>query len=163
MNMDNHLTDDQIVRYLVDPVDLPSGFIIHMETCLHCQSEKNSLESKLCRLGEIARSSAPEIRKRIILPHIQTEKSHSMSWVRSPAVGATFAVGVLLAVWLGFSHMEQQNKVAKLTTEMIRDEYLMTEIEKLDRNDLPQTWIDISSDSEVDLDDSLIEILTPGS
>lgn len=163
MTANNHLIDDQIIRYLVDPEDLSVDFRFHMESCSHCQAEKNRLERNLFNLGEIAKDFTPELSRRIIFFRGRRKKSHTWNWFRLAIVGMTFTVGVLLAVRLELSHIEQQKRVARLTTEMIKDEHLMAGVEKIDSNDLPQALSEIVGDSEVDLDENLIKMITPES
>jgi hypothetical protein len=156
-----HLNDDQIIRSLVDKADLPIDLQEHLTTCPQCQTARKRLGGAVERLGERAIRSAPSFKKTIRIPEKQAIGNtwRPWGWLSLSAVGAA-ALAVTLMISL---NTYRQRSLAGLYDEMIKDERLLTEINVLEKSDLPQTWLDISGDSEVNINEEMLEVITPGS
>jgi len=76
-------------------------------------------------------------------------------------MGATAGMAIAIIVLVSL-HTMQQRSLAKLYDEMFKDERFISEINMLGKNDLPPLWMDISGDSEVNLNEEMLEVIAPG-
>ena len=163
MKQDVHLNDDQIIRSLEDKTDLSVVLQEHLASCSQCLSARKKLEGAVVRLGEQARNSAPLFKKAIRFPDRQPLKTSwwSWNWRSFSAMGATAGMAIAIIVLVSL-HTMHQRSLAKLYDEMFKDERFISEINMLGKNDLPQLWMDISGDSEVNLNEEMLEVIAPG-
>jgi hypothetical protein len=166
MNPENfpHLNENQIIQSLVEKADLPPALREHLSSCSQCKIARENLEGNLTRLGEMAMNSAPPLQKKIILSCEQQRKTYQWLWEWRGISALTAAAGVVLMLaGLVSLNNTQQRTLAKLNEEMLKDERFMTEISKLERSDLPQSWLDISGEFDVNIDEEMLEVISPGS
>jgi hypothetical protein len=55
-----HLSEDQLIRLVVDSSHLPDDLQSHLAGCSHCQDRRQALVQKLERLAATARAYAPQ-------------------------------------------------------------------------------------------------------
>ncbi len=160
----SHLNDGQIIQSLVEKANLSPALREHLSSCSICIAKRKNFEGNLTRLGEMARNSAPSLRKKIILPWAQSEKTYQwlLGWRRISALSGAVAIA-LLFIGLVFWNNPQGSSLAKLNDEMLKDERFMAEISNLGKSDLPQTWLDISGEFDVNINEEMLEIIAPSS
>ena len=159
-----HLKDEQIIQSLEEKIDLSLEDRKHLATCSRCRIERKNLEENLIRLGEMAVRSAPSLQRRIMLPSEHPAKTYQRlwGWRKITALGVT-AGFALLFFGLVFLHKSQERTLAKFNEEMLSDEHFMNEIVRMGKSDLPQTWLDISGELDVTIDEEMFEFITPSS
>ena len=162
--MNVHLHDDQIIRSLVDKTDLPAAVREHLASCPQCRAARENLKRTAVRLGDLARMNAPTRQKTIRLPGRKPQKTAwwSRDWRTLSALGAAAGIVLVIGVLLSL-HTIQERSQAKLYDEMIKDERFMSEINLLQKSDLPQSWLDISGESEVNINEEMLELISPSS
>jgi len=164
LHNDSHLNDSQILQSLVAKEDLPAAVQEHLASCSRCIAARKYLQGNLTRLGELAVNSAPLLQKKIVIPRQQqaVPSQWLSGWRSIFALTATAGV-VLLFIGLVSLKNTQEQAFTKLDEETLKDERLMAEISKLGRSGLPQSWLDISGELDVNIDEEMLEILTPSS
>ena len=60
-----HLEEDDMLRAVIDDTDLSALQRQHLAQCSQCRSHRQSLESELTHLGQLAERYAPEPLRRI--------------------------------------------------------------------------------------------------
>ena len=154
-----HLEENDILQAVIDTADLPLAQQQHLVDCPRCRLQKERLENELAHLGHLAERYAPEPRRRVSLP---PQKVRSPLFSRGFAVSAAAVAAVLLVVLGTFlirSH--QQASIGNLAKDMVEAERLMTEVNGLVENALPQGYLDIVGETDLKQDDDFIDFLIP--
>lgn len=156
-----HLNEDQLLRAVVDVDDLPPSLSEHLASCPQCRQAKERFELELSGLGDLARRFAPSAKKAILLPEERSQSAHEWSWKRRTAFG--MALTVLLVVFVSwqtdlvlFAPGENGYMPA---LEIQNAEELISEVNMLVANPLPQVYLEICAESELDLDETFGEVL----
>ncbi|MDX1708269.1 MAG: hypothetical protein R3274_06690 [Desulfobacterales bacterium] len=155
----HHLEEDHILRAVIDDTDLSALQQQHLAECSRCQADRERLESELAHLGQMAQRYTPQPLKRIRLVE---EKVRSPFSLRGFAFSAAAVAAVLIVVWATFLIRSQQpGRVGNLAQDMVEAERLMTEIDVLVENALPQVYLDIVGETNLNLDEDFIDFLIP--
>lgn len=143
-----HLDEKQIIEAVFDERGLERMLRSHLLECQACRGQKEALQGRLTRFGQISRGLAPESFRKPKL----SERSAPVSapvWKNRPALalGLAFTIMVLLLSPLTINRdkLYSQDLVYR---EMIQDEKFMNEIEKLEENPLPRFYVDMGDPSE---------------
>lgn len=155
-----HLDVDQLSRAVVDVDDLPPSLREHLATCPQCRQAKERFELELSGLGEMARRLAPSARTALALPEEQSPSTPGWSWKRRTAYGMALAVLlVVLVSWQSdlvlFAPGENGDNPA-LVIQSAED--LIAEVNLLVANPLPQVYLEICAESELDFVESFDEV-----
>jgi hypothetical protein len=154
-----HLEENDILQAVIDTADLPMEQQKHLVDCPRCRSQKERLEHELAHLGHLAERYAPEQKRHVRLP---SQKKRSPIFSRRFVVSAAAVAAVFLVVWGTFLiRSQQQGSVGNLAKDMVEAERLMTEINGLVENALPQVYLDIVGETDSNLDDDFIDFLIP--
>ena len=154
-----HLEEDHILQAVIDDTDLSKLQQQHLAECSRCQSDRERLENELTHLGQMAERYAPEPLRRIIVADENVRSSFS---IRGVAFSAAAVAAVIIVVWAGFLIRSQQpGRIGNLAQDMVEAERLMTEINVLVENALPQVYLDIVGETDLNLDDDFIDFLIP--
>ncbi len=159
---DKHLTEDQVIRAVVDETELPADLGAHLTGCPECRERKNRLELELAALGEAASKLAPRPRRSVVLPE-REEKAQGWfgghhSWALASAVCAVLVV--FFVGWNFFVRLPQEH-LAGVEMEMQQDEQFMAEINELVENPLPQVYRAISGEGYAEVDEDLMDFVIP--
>jgi hypothetical protein len=150
-----HLNEDQVIEAIMDEAGLDGEIRSHLMECSACRAEKEVLESRLVRFGQLTREHTPLPLRR---PRFSTDRAPSVkpAWKFRPSLGMGLALASLLAILLS-PHLIRNSKDAnleKIYKEMLQDDKFMTEIEKLEDNPLPKFYVEMSDPSEEGSDDT---------
>jgi hypothetical protein len=158
-----HLSPEELNRCVVDEEALGGPSRDHLRQCPLCQRERRDLVRQLELVGESARQYAPEPVRKIVLPSRDGEvlKGWGMSWGLTFKLAAVAALLVLTFSWLMHFRPTPEIDQSQIASEMVKDETLMTEISMLEENSLPDSYQDISPETETDMDDDVFDDVVP--
>ena len=156
-----HLSEDEIIRVVVEVADAPPEFLHHLDTCPTCRAQKERLESNLLKLGDFARLGTPKPPRIEIRPTERIGSGWLPLWIPTAVMIAALAVVVF---WSGIlPYGEPEIPIAVIERQMIEDAQLMAEIEYLEENPLPEALKDISDSNSSSFDEDFIQFLVPAS
>jgi hypothetical protein len=154
-----HLGEDHILQAVIDDSDLSTLQQQHLAECPQCQSHRERFENELTHLGQLAERYAPETLKRI---DVADDKAGAPLSIRGFVFSAAAVAAVIIVVWATFLiRSQQQGRVRNLAQDMVEAERLMTEINVLVENALPQVYLDIVGETNLNLDEDFIDFLIP--
>ena len=161
---DVHLTEEDILRTIVDESDLPNQLREHLSRCPLCRAEKRRIELPLSRLSEMVEHHTPAPVRKVQIPVSKEQRPRTWFGMWQGAV-VTGTVALILILLFGTMLWKPstQNATSVLQLEMIEDERLLDEISSLDDNELPQPYLDISGGSDFSPDDDFFEFIDPTS
>ena len=156
---ERHLGEDHILQAVIDDTDLPMLQQQHLAECSRCQADRDRLEIELAHLGQMAERYAPEPLKRI---RVADEKVKAPFAIRGFAFSAAAVAAVIIVAWATFLIRSQQpGRIGNLAKDMVEAERLMTEIDVLVENALPQVYLEIVGETNLNLDEDFIDFLIP--
>ncbi len=148
-----HLSEDRILQSHVDGTMLTEEDRKHLSECAECRLAAAEIGDSLKAFTQLAERIAPKpSRKPSILPREHAAFSRTSQWRRPFLTGfATASVLVILSgiVW---NQSFRTDDMAQLHEEMIQDQLLIAEIDKLEENALPTVYVEISDGQDPDLD-----------
>jgi hypothetical protein len=159
-SLKGHLSEDQIIQAFIDQVQVPAEQKAHLEHCGQCRSRVDQLAQDLTRLSRMAERHAPLPKRAIHLPVEQTR--HSLrGW--KVGLAAAAAAALCLVIWWSVPE-DKQPAVADQTMSPseINGELMSTE-QPLWENALPDVYMDIVGDSDLDMTDDFIDYVVPDS
>jgi len=150
-----HLSEEQILRSHVDEAMLTEEDRRHLSECAECRRAAAEIGGSLKAFTQLAERAAPKpFRKPSILHGKNAVFSRTSQWRRPFLTG--FATASLLVILSGIVWHQsfRSDGMAQLHEEMIQDQLLIAEIDKLEENALPAIYVEISDgqdpDSETD-------------
>jgi len=154
-----HLEESDILQAVIDNTDLSVLQQQHLVECSQCRSSKQRLEQELARMGQLAERYAPKPQRRITVAE-QKVRSPLLNW--RLAFSAAAVAAVILVVWGTFLiRNQQQGSIGNLAQNMVEAERLMTQINALVENALPQVYLDIVGETNLNLDEDFMDFLIP--
>ena len=154
-----HLAEDHILQAVIDDTDLSTLQQKHLAQCSRCQSHRQRLENELAHLGQLAERYAPEPLRRI---NVADDNARLPLLIRRIAVSAAAVAAVIIVVWATFLlRSQQQGGIDNLAQNMVEAERLMTEVNVLVENALPQVYLDIVGETNLNMDEDFIDFLIP--
>lgn len=153
-----HLSEDQIVHAFIDQAQLPADKKAHLERCLQCRSRVDQLAYDLERLGRMAGQYAPLPERSVHLPVKETRRP-LRRWTVGLAVAATAALCV--AIWWGVPQDKQPVVANQAVSVSENNGELMSTVQALSENALPDVYMDIVGDSDLDMTDEFIDYVVP--
>jgi predicted anti-sigma-YlaC factor YlaD len=158
-HIEPHLEEDDILQAVVDDTDLSVLQQQHLVECSQCRTRKERLKHELARLGQLAERYAPKPQKRVIVAE-QKVWSSLLNW--RIAISAAAVAAVILVVWgTLLIQNQQQGSIGNLAQDMVEAERLMTQINILVENALPQVYLDIVGETSLNLDEDFMDFLIP--
>jgi hypothetical protein len=155
-----HLSEDQIVCALIDQAQLPAAEKAHLARCSQCGSRIDRLAQDLERLGKMAEQYTPLPKRSIQLPVKEPRRT-----LRRWRVGLAAAAAAVLCLVIWWEIPQDKQPVVANQTELdseINGE-LMSSVQALSENALPDVYMDIVGDSDLDLTDEFIDYVVPDS
>ncbi len=140
----SHLDERQIIEAVIDDRGLDGVLRRHLSECTACRAQKEALQVRLLRFGEISRTDLPlGFRKPKLI-----EKSGGVranAWRIRPALEICAALTVLV-LFLSPIVINRDKLFTKAVVyrEMVQDEKFMAEVRNLEENPLPGFYEDIS-------------------
>jgi predicted anti-sigma-YlaC factor YlaD len=148
-----------MLQAVIDDTDLSKLQQQHLAECSRCRSHRERLENELTRLGQTAERYAPEPLRRIT---VAQDKVRAPFSIRGFAFSTAAVAAVIIVVWATFLvRSQQQGRIGNSAQNMVEAERLMTEINVLVENALPQVYLDIVGDTNLNLDEDFIDFLIP--
>jgi hypothetical protein len=135
---DFHLTDDELLRAMIDPLDLDAARQAHLHSCRHCRRQTEDLTARYRRLGQMARGMTPEPRQAFRVP---ADHAPGRRWYLKPAM-ALGVMGVLVFVvtlWRPFTRISP-TPPPMVAEKFENDARLMEEIDALVEDALPEKY-----------------------
>ena len=112
-------------------------------------------------LGQLAEHYAPELQRRVT---VAEQKVRAPFFNKGFAFSAAAVAAVIIVVWATFLiRSQQQGSIGNLAQNMVEAERLMTEIDVLVENALPQVYLDIVGETNLNLDQDFLDFLIPTS
>jgi len=159
-----HLNESEIIRAVTDQNDLPDDLRRHLSLCSVCQKKKEAFEHKLNHLAYMTEKFAPLPQKKLRLPlpsPVRILKPYNPSWNRHPVFVTGMAVTLLLIVSSWIMINNQGATTAQIIREMEEDQRLITEIQYLEENILPDVYTNISGESYEYFDEEFLDFMVP--
>ncbi len=161
----DHLNEDQLIRSLVEEVDLPPNLREHLTVCAVCKATKQKMEARLERLGELARESSPPPRRKVRLSEFDRRHVQPFwwGWNWRSLCAAGFGAALLLLMLTNMlpTKDKPENRTAQLEREMTEDEQLLDSVDRLEENALPTFYVEVSDLSDPDFDEDFIDFVVP--
>jgi hypothetical protein len=159
-----HLDEDQLVQAMVDENDLPPTVRGHLLSCERCRAQKAAFQHALAALGQKAVQTAP--RPKSAWPPPTWRKTRGVPRVVAlwrPLAGAAAVALAVLFFWLGPSFIATQNGAPAKGTGpgAVAADQLMTEINSLAENPLPELYQDLLGESVTGESGSFMRFLIP--
>lgn len=159
---DLHLTDDEVLRAMIDPSDLDAARQAHLDSCRHCRRQTEALTARYRHLGQMAREMAPEPRQAFRVP---ADKLPGRRWYLKPAM----ALGVMGALVFAVTLWRPSTRISPTPTPMVaekfeNDDQLMEEIDALVEDALPGKYRQLAAlpgDRSVEDLDAFIDWVVP--
>jgi hypothetical protein len=163
MSLDNerHLDEREIIISVVDETDLPEFLRRHLLICPQCGNEKIKIEQALIRLEEAVKSFAPMPKKH---PRLYPDKSKRFVWRPTPVLAMAFMFVIVIAAvwWADISNKpDKSTTLTDATAHVWEDEELFTEITSLSENALPETYNQIVTEPDPDIDEEFYQYVAP--
>ena len=115
----------------------------------------------MARLGQLAEHYAPEPQRRVT---VAEQKVRAPFFNRGFAFSAAAVAAVLIVVSATLLiRSQQQGSIGNLAQNMVEAERLMMEIDVLVENALPQVYLDIVGETNLNLDQDFLDFLIPNS
>jgi hypothetical protein len=149
MSVYGHPSDNELLAILVDGRGFSEKAYRHVEACPLCSETLKNMEAGFLRMGDVAKKLAPEPSGK---PQILPESPRAIRW--KPAFVTVMALA--LVVWGAF-RMSTPKALpeSKVETAMVgpswEDDRFMDEITDLSENALPEEFMNLLS--EPDLED----------
>lgn len=159
----SHLSEDQLIRAVVDPGDLTAVASDHLTACPKCRQALHRFEEELSTLGKLAGHYSPEPKRNITLPVVKPVRSIFRSWKWRIALSAAFSAALIIVVvwWSGMTHTASKMNSGGLSEELWEDEQMMTEISMLSENALPPLYMDIAGEPDPGTTEDFMEFIDP--
>lgn len=158
-----HLSDDEVLRAMIDPSDLDPTRQAHLVSCRPCRRQTEAATQRYRRLGEMARQMTPEPRRTFKIPAPDAPVGR---WYFKPGL----ALGVLgVLVWAVTLWGPNFTRMAPTPTpvvveNVVNDDRLMDEIDMLVEDALPAKYRQLaalSDDRSVEDLDAFMDWLVP--
>jgi hypothetical protein len=156
---DNHVSEKQLIRAVIDPADPPVELREHLNCCPLCRIEQERLEAGLAWLGHLAQEYAPAPPRISLSAPEPVRPRRAFSWSFAAAMAVVLLI--VLAWWAVPFIKSPSSRLEALTLQMNQDAELLAEIEYLEDNPLPVAFADISGESSSDLNEDFLEFVAP--
>jgi hypothetical protein len=155
-----HLTDDELLKKLVDGEALSHDRRSHLQVCSHCQRQADDLALRFDRLGLMARKMAPEPARVFRLPEAG---AGLWRWpVRTALAMGGVVVLVVAVIFLKPDRLTPVPEPPPMTNAAIRaDEQLMARVDELVTDALPKSYQKLVAVSDPILTEELIDWIVP--
>ena len=160
----HHLKQEEMICAVVDMDDLEEPLKAHLRHCEACKREKEQFENQLERLGHAADHFTPSYRQRVVLPDLKKRRRFYLpKWQGQHFLAAAGTVVLIIVIfwWNAPVSITPYNEINHLKMEMLQDEQLLAEVQRLAENPLPQIYFDISGEDAPFISKEFIEFIVP--
>lgn len=156
-----HLNEDQVILAVLDEADLPESLKEHLLTCPECRDKKSAMENDLKQLGQMAKRLSPAPQEQIILPN-RSRRVNSRPYGKWQMALGTAAAFILIGmIGIHTFNRNLQRNGALISSEIMSEEELMTEISQLSENALPREYMNMLGESDEESEDTFMDRLLP--
>ncbi|MDH3975122.1 MAG: hypothetical protein OEV42_12650 [Deltaproteobacteria bacterium] len=160
---DPHLSDEIIIKAIVDESDLSKEARGHFSTCHRCRDRKEIMERNLSRLTSAADELMPQPKRMVIL---EERDKGRIGWFSAPLAGAIIVIIALagLSFFMPGSKSRLKGKVftvAELTVEMEKHSLLVAEVIELEENIMPEIYSALTGNADSNQYDEFIDFVFP--
>lgn len=159
----NHLTEAQILQAVVDLSDLTDVQQAHLKGCPACLAKKDRLDHMLSQVGNMARASAPAVVSRPVFTDRPTAILPRSLFNFRPFIRIALPV-VFVLVIVATVLVLKPAPVTHMASEeapMIDPEQLLSDIDSLIENPLPQGFQPLLSFAGIDSEEDFMEFIVP--
>ena len=158
-----HLTEEQILHAIVDLSDLSDDQQVHIAACPVCLAEKDRLDRMLLQLGDMARASTPAVMNRPVLVDSHSGFLRKRFFDVRPFVRIAIPALLVLIIIAATLVLKPDpvTQVAFVEKQIIDPAQLLSDIDRLIENPLPQELQTMVSFVEIDPDDDFMEYIVP--
>jgi hypothetical protein len=141
----DHLSQDQVIKAVIDEERLPPEARVHLSACDVCQEKKDEAEMRLRRLGRMAQSLAPQpSRGKIGVADYFRRPALPGRWGLRLAIALSMAVVMILMVarWHPSVWRSQAQHPDNIASDWLADSdnLLMNEIARMDEPAIRQQY-----------------------
>lgn len=154
----NHLSEEEIIIAVVDAADLNRLRRLHLAQCGQCRSQIEAVTDDLNRIGRIAESTSPAVKRPFRAPSTVRGHARRRPFGRRLAAGLTVAVACVVIGGLLWQNQLKQRDFAR---EMAEAEQLMRQVDRLVENPLPKTIMTIAAEGTTEHDEDFFRFLIP--
>ncbi len=163
----DHLNEDQLIRLIIDPTDLPHSVRNHIDECDLCQTDKNRFEQELASFGRLAKTYAPTPRQKIYPSqqasgHFRNLMPFSAGWRRLALAGS---ITIILLIGVGLWQLPMNSSIdpSKMPTiaEIIDEQLFVADIIPSEDSNLTETIQQVAYDANGYLEDEFVEFVAP--
>ena len=163
-NQDVHLSEDKIIRAIVDENDLTTSEQNHLSKCSICQREKQEFEQVLHCMGDMSKELVPSPQRRFI-PVAQGSHS-SFRWRPALATGLVIVLLMIGIWWSSLFERFQENGSVQTAQKMQNNKEFITESPFTAKDALPSRYLYIigdynDDDYDDDYNDEFLEFALP--
>jgi hypothetical protein len=159
----DHLNSSELLLALVEESRLPEKALEHFVSCRLCRTRSKTLHDRLDELGRTAESLAPPMRMKVVLPlETAVPARELVRWKYGLTIGSIMvAAAVLFISFVGLDLGRNDVRLAALEQETRADEVLMAEIDLIEESPLPQLCLELTDQSDQDLDEDFMDFVVP--
>jgi hypothetical protein len=163
----DHLSRDLVIQALIDEMRLPPAAQAHLAACAICRAEKDKLEMRLRRLGQMAEQVTPAAKRTGSgAADASGRRGFLRGWGLRPLLALPVLVLMILLVakWHPPAFRRQAPSSANIVSDQMADpdRRLMDDIAKLVDDPLPSLYQDISGLSGAQSGDESLDDMVPG-
>ena len=157
------MDETQLLKAIVDLSDLSSDQQAHLTDCPECLAEKARLDRMLLQVGKMAKASVPNGVRRPVLPDRSSNFLQKWFFNVRPLVRITVPALLVLIVATAALVLkpDQDVHIAMVEEQMIDPEKLLSDMDRLIENPLPQGFQSMISFTEIDPDEDFMEYIVP--
>jgi hypothetical protein len=152
-----HLSEEEILRSLVDEDDLTHEAKGHLGECAVCQEKRAKLSTELGRLGDMARQWSPSPQDKAVLPLPETRPFSARFPVYAAGLAAVVLIVSLYTVPLLMERLRRAQSDQAPTNGFSL--YLLEDI--LDEPAMSREYLDMTTSSDTYLDEEFMEFVAP--
>ncbi len=163
----DHINEDQLIRLVIDPTDLPHSVRNHLDGCARCQTDKIQFEQELAAFGRMAKTFAHKPRQKLY----SCQQASRRFWRLTPfltgwrrlALAGSITIILMIGVVLWQLPMNSPVDTVKMPTiaEIIDEQPLVDDIIPSEDSDLSEIMKQMAYDTNGYLDDEFVEFVAP--
>ena len=164
----NHLNEDQLIRMVIDPDDLPHSVRNHLDKCTRCQNDKIQFEQELAAFGRMADKFAPIPRQKNYLFRQASGRFWQLTpfltdWKRLALAGGITIILMIGVVVLWQMPMNSPVDTLKMPTiaEIIDEQSIVTDVIPSENSHLTEIIQQVAYDTNGYLEDEFVEFIAP--